>query len=90
MSFFSCLLVKNISRRNIVVMNIVQVFSGLGIFLCDFSFSNLHVTTTGRVTYQSRYLRSNSYRRNLAANRIVVSEFGTAAYPDPCKTLFQR
>ena len=73
-----------------MVMNIVQVFSGLGIFLCDFSFSNLHVTTTGRVTYQSRYLRSNSYRRNLAANRIVVSEFGTAAYPDPCKTLFQR
>ena len=50
----------------------------------------LHVTTTGRVTYQSRYLRSETYRRNMAANRIVVSEFGTAAYPDPCKTIFQR
>ena len=26
----------------------------------------------------------------MAANRIVVSEFGTVAHPDPCKTLFQR
>ena len=50
----------------------------------------LYVTTTGRVTYQSRYLRSETYRRNMAANRIVVSELGTAAYPDPCKTIFQR
>ena len=50
----------------------------------------LHATTTGRVTYQSRYLRGETYRRNMAANRIVVSEFGTGAYPDPCKTIFQR
>ena len=50
----------------------------------------LHVTITGRVTYQSRHLRSETYRRNMAANRIVVSELGTAAYPDPCKTIFQR
>ena len=33
----------------------------------------LHATTTGRVTYQSRYLRSETYRWNMAANRIVVS-----------------
>ncbi|CAG7823459.1 unnamed protein product [Allacma fusca] len=26
----------------------------------------------------------------MAANRLVVSEFGTAAFPDPCKTIFQR
>ena len=26
----------------------------------------------------------------MAANRIVVSEFGTVAHPDPCKTWFQR
>ncbi|CAG7724263.1 unnamed protein product [Allacma fusca] len=26
----------------------------------------------------------------MAADRIVVSEFGTAAFPDPCKTIFQR
>ena len=61
----------------------------------DFCYINpnshfLLVTTTGRVTYQSCYLRSETYRRNMAANRIVVSEFGTGAYPDPCKTIFQR
>ncbi|XP_045583182.1 beta,beta-carotene 15,15'-dioxygenase [Procambarus clarkii] len=44
----------------------------------------------GKVTYQSRYLQSDVYKRNSKANRIVVSEFGTAAYPDPCKTLLQR
>lgn len=44
----------------------------------------------GRVTYQSRYLKGDTYKKNLKANRIVVTEFGTGAYPDPCKTLFQR
>ena len=44
----------------------------------------------GKVWYQSRFLRSETYKKNMAANRIVVSEFGTAAHPDPCKTLFQR
>ncbi|XP_045113371.1 beta,beta-carotene 15,15'-dioxygenase-like [Portunus trituberculatus] len=44
----------------------------------------------GRVTYQSRFLQGDTYKKNLKANRIVVSEFGTGAYPDPYKTLFQR
>ncbi|XP_042877541.1 beta,beta-carotene 15,15'-dioxygenase-like [Penaeus japonicus] len=44
----------------------------------------------GKVTYQSRYLNSDTYKKNKKADRIVVSEFGTAAYPDPCKTLLQR
>lgn len=44
----------------------------------------------GRVTYQSRFLQGDTYKKNLKANRIVVTEFGTGAYPDPCKTLFQR
>ena len=44
----------------------------------------------GKVWYQSRFLRSESYKKNMAANRIVVSEFGTVAHPDPCKTWFQR
>ena len=38
----------------------------------------------------SRFLRSETYKKNMAANRIVVSEFGTVAHPNPCKTLFQR
>ena len=44
----------------------------------------------GKVLYQSRYLRSQSYLQNIAANRIVVNAFGTATFPDPCKTIFQR
>lgn len=44
----------------------------------------------GHVTYQCRFLKSDSYKKNLAANRIVVSEFGTCTVPDPCQSIFQR
>ncbi|XP_037029629.1 beta,beta-carotene 9',10'-oxygenase-like isoform X2 [Bradysia coprophila] len=44
----------------------------------------------GTVTYTSRPLESDTYKKNMAANRIIVSEFGTIGFPDPCKTLFQR
>ncbi|XP_051965520.1 carotenoid-cleaving dioxygenase, mitochondrial-like isoform X1 [Xyrauchen texanus] len=44
----------------------------------------------GKVTYMSRFLNSDSYKENTENNRIVVSEFGTVAIPDPCKNFFQR
>ncbi|XP_022523373.2 carotenoid-cleaving dioxygenase, mitochondrial isoform X2 [Astyanax mexicanus] len=44
----------------------------------------------GQVTYRSRFLRSDSYNLNSEKNRIMVSEFGTMSFPDPCKNLFQR
>jgi carotenoid isomerooxygenase len=44
----------------------------------------------GKVTYQCRFLQSNTYKKNMAAQRIVVTEFGTSAVPDPCQTIFQR
>jgi carotenoid cleavage dioxygenase-like enzyme len=44
----------------------------------------------GRVNYQSRFVHSENYKRNMVAQRIVVSEFGTLAVPDPCKNIFQR
>ncbi|KAJ1528837.1 hypothetical protein ONE63_007211 [Megalurothrips usitatus] len=44
----------------------------------------------GEVTYQCRFLRSQTWRRNAAAKRIVVTEFGTRAAPDPCQTIFKR
>ncbi|XP_061586213.1 beta-carotene 15, 15-dioxygenase 2, like [Cololabis saira] len=44
----------------------------------------------GNVTYSSRFLRSDSYTLNSEKNRIVVSEFGTLAMPDPCKNIFAR
>ncbi|KAJ3603431.1 hypothetical protein NHX12_028177 [Muraenolepis orangiensis] len=44
----------------------------------------------GGVTYNSSFLRSDSYTRNSEKDRIVVSEFGTLAMPDPCKNIFAR
>jgi carotenoid cleavage dioxygenase-like enzyme len=44
----------------------------------------------GQVTYQSRFVQTNTYKKNMEANRIVVSEFGTLEMPDPCKNAFQR
>ncbi|XP_061558161.1 carotenoid-cleaving dioxygenase, mitochondrial-like isoform X2 [Phycodurus eques] len=44
----------------------------------------------GQVTYTSRFLRSDAYNKNSERDRIVVSEFGTLAMPDPCKNIFQR
>lgn len=44
----------------------------------------------GKVTYQCRFIRSETYKKNMTAQRIVVTEFGTRAVPDPCKTIFDR
>ncbi|TNN84665.1 Beta,beta-carotene 15,15'-dioxygenase [Liparis tanakae] len=44
----------------------------------------------GEVTYRSRFLRSDTYKSNMDANRIVVSEMGTMAYPDPSKNFIVK
>ncbi|KAH9629703.1 hypothetical protein HF086_001516 [Spodoptera exigua] len=44
----------------------------------------------GHVTYQCRFLRTNTLKKNRAANRIIVSEFGTKSAPDPCHSIFDR
>lgn len=46
--------------------------------------------TNGNVTYQCRFIQTDSYKTNLAANRIVVTSYGTKTMPDPCQTIFQR
>lgn len=48
------------------------------------------VFVSGDVFYRSKFLKSNTYKRNIKADRIVVSEFGTMIYPDPCKNIFAR
>ncbi|XP_044195813.1 beta,beta-carotene 15,15'-dioxygenase [Thunnus albacares] len=53
-------------------------FDGMAI-MHSFAFKD------GEVTHRSRFLRSDTYKANMAANRIVVSEMGTMAYPDPSK-----
>ncbi|XP_023613664.1 beta,beta-carotene 9',10'-oxygenase isoform X3 [Myotis lucifugus] len=44
----------------------------------------------GTVTYRSKFLQSDTYKANSAQNRIVISEFGTLALPDPCRNVFER
>ncbi|CAH2324534.1 beta,beta-carotene 15,15 -monooxygenase [Pelobates cultripes] len=58
-------------------------FDGLAL-LHSFTFKD------GEVYYRSKFLRSDTYNSNMEANRIVVSEFGTMAYPDPCKNIFSK
>ncbi|XP_063341247.1 carotenoid-cleaving dioxygenase, mitochondrial-like [Pelmatolapia mariae] len=44
----------------------------------------------GEVTYMSRFLQSDAFKKNSKRDRIIMSEFGTLAMPDPCKNFFQR
>lgn len=37
-----------------------------------------------------RFVRSDAYVRAMTEKRIVITEFGTYAYPDPCKNIFSR
>eukprot|EP00064_Thunnus_orientalis_P024781 superscaffoldBa00011178_g25091 len=42
----------------------------------------------GQVTYYRKFIKTDAYVRAMAENRVVITEFGTAAYPDPCKNIF--
>ncbi|EDV90679.1 carotenoid isomerooxygenase [Drosophila grimshawi] len=44
----------------------------------------------GRVTYQNRFVDTQTLQKNRSAQRIVVTEFGTAAVPDPCHSIFDK
>ncbi|XP_045447631.1 carotenoid isomerooxygenase-like [Melitaea cinxia] len=44
----------------------------------------------GIVTYQCRFLNTETLKKNKKANRIVITEFGTTSVPDPCHTIFDR
>lgn len=44
----------------------------------------------GQVTFRSKYLRSDAYKKACLAQRPVFTEFGTHCFPDPCKNIFSR
>ena len=48
------------------------------------------VIKDGKVTYFNKFLRSQTYDRNMKAGKIVESELGTLGIPDPCKNIFAR
>ncbi|KAK2859340.1 hypothetical protein Q5P01_003960 [Channa striata] len=58
-------------------------FDGMAI-LHSFTFKD------GEMTHRSRFLQGDTYKANMAANRIVVSEMGTMAYPDPSKSVIVK
>ncbi|XP_067343020.1 beta,beta-carotene 15,15'-dioxygenase isoform X1 [Channa argus] len=58
-------------------------FDGMAI-MHSFTFKH------GEMTHRSRFLRGDTYKANMAANRIAVSEMGTMAYPDPSKSVIVK
>ncbi|XP_010883873.1 retinoid isomerohydrolase [Esox lucius] len=44
----------------------------------------------GQVTYFRKYIKTDAYVRAITEKRVVITEFGTFAYPDPCKNIFSR
>ncbi|XP_046357914.2 beta,beta-carotene 15,15'-dioxygenase-like [Haliotis rufescens] len=44
----------------------------------------------GKVQYQNKLLDTETLGKCLKANRLVIGQFATAAYPDPCKSIFAR
>uniref|UniRef100_A0AAY3ZV45 Retinoid isomerohydrolase n=1 Tax=Denticeps clupeoides TaxID=299321 RepID=A0AAY3ZV45_9TELE len=49
-----------------------------------FDFNN------GQVTYLRKFVKTDAYVRAMVEKRVVITEFGTIAYPDPCKNIFSR
>lgn len=42
------------------------------------------------VSVSFRFIRTDAYVRAMTEKRIVITEFGTCAFPDPCKNIFSR
>jgi len=61
----------------------VHLFDGMAVL-------HQYIIKEGQVSYRNKLLDSDTYKRNKAANRIVVTEFGVVGHPDPCKSLFKR
>ena len=61
-----------------------HLFDGLSLM------QNIEISN-GSARFQSRFLRSDSFIKDMRHNRIVVSEFGTRAMiTDPCLSLWQK
>lgn len=44
----------------------------------------------GKATYQNRLLKSQAYLEAKEANRLTIHQYGTFAYPDPCKSVLGK
>lgn len=64
-------------------MSYRHVFDGLALL-------QQFVIEDGNVTYFNRFLRSQTYQKNMNAGKIIESELCTPGLPDPCKNIFAR
>ena len=55
-----------------------------------FAIIHRYVIRDGEVQYQTRILDTDTWVRSCKANRLAVTQFGTFAYPDPCKSIFDK
>ena len=78
-----CLIRNGSGKYNVGKDQYKHLFDGLSV-LHQYRFEK------GKVWYRNKLLDSEAKRRNLAAQRIVVGEFGTVHVPDPCKSIFTR
>lgn len=71
----------------------IQLESGMDAekeVLTMFSLSKNMAQTLDDDNLLRRFIRTDAYVRAMTENRVVITEFGTAAYPDPCKNIFSR
>ena len=44
----------------------------------------------GKVTYMSKFIKSEDYKLNHERGQIVIGSFGSRSIPDPCKSVLSR
>ena len=49
-----------------------------------------HISSYLHIYCTSRFIKTDAYVRAITEKRVVITEFGTFAYPDPCKNIFSR
>lgn len=60
------------------------------IFVIGYAILSKFEIEGNTVTFHKRYLQSDAFKRAIAAQKPVITEFGTKAYPDPNKGLLSR
>ncbi|XP_006820895.1 beta,beta-carotene 15,15'-dioxygenase-like, partial [Saccoglossus kowalevskii] len=63
--------------------NYNHFFDGLGLL------HRWHINN-GSVTYQNKFVRSESFNEAVGRNRVLAGEFGTRSMPDPCKSMYEQ
>lgn len=91
----------NLSEKIPEWLNGKLIMNGPGIFnLGDHKLNHLFdgmallqkftVLSSGKITYQNKFVRSEAYSKGVENNRVIFGEFGTAPSADTTKTFFKK